>query len=307
MRDVIGPSEALDAVESRWPVRGRKQAAIEWGGAASDPGAPAGEGPVWVLLHGFLDHAGSWEGVALGLDGWRIALDHRGHGCSPWVDPYDSYHFPDYLADLDAVLTAVVSATGRPVRLVGHSMGGTIATLYAGARPENVACVVSVDGLGLYDGAGEVADRLLRFLEGSASPPKAKVYADVAAAASRLRSTYPSLDVGWAMRLARRGTHAVPGGVAWRYDPRHKARAAVPYRQGHHIPLLERIRCPVLSVHPEHETFAEPDILRIEAAVHDLRRVTVPGTTHMVHLQEPAALARALGAFASAVGAPPSL
>lgn len=271
--------------ETTWELRGLRFSCLEWG----DPDDPQ---PPTVLLHGYLDHAGAWEEVAPALPGWRIALDQRGHGRSAWAAAGHGYFFQEYVADLDAL----VERLGRPVRLVGHSMGGTVSTLYAGARPDRVLALASVDGLGLYDQEAEAADRLVGFLDGVRRPPRSRVYPSLEAAAARLESTY-AISPARALALARRAVVEAPGGVCWSYDPRHRVRGAVPYRQSHHLPLLARIRCPVLAVHPGAPTFAPADLAHLEAAISDLRRVTIPDTTHMLHLQEPALLAAAVSAF----------
>lgn len=270
--------------EVGWTLRGQRFSGLSWG---------APEGIPTVLLHGWLDHAGSWEGVAEGLDGWVLAPDQRGHGRSMRVGEGTTYHFPDYVADLDAL----VALLGGSVRLVGHSMGGTIATLYAGARPEAVVAVVCVDGLGLADGAEDAADRMVAFLDGSRRPIRPRVYPSVAAAAEKLRVGMPFLDPEIALRLAARDTVPTDGGVTWAHDLRHRIRGAIPYRHAHHQALLRRIPCPVLSVHPEHSPFAPADIAALESVVPHLTRVEVPGAGHMVHLQAPAAVAEAARAF----------
>lgn len=275
--------------ETTWTLRGMRFAAIEWGVRTED----ADPTPPTIFLHGFLDHAGAWRRVAERLTGWRIALDQRGHGRSAWAAPGHGYFFPEYLADLDALVAQI----GRPVRLVGHSMGGTVSTQYAGARPESVTRLVSVDGLGLYDQVGEVATRARAFLEGQRAPPKPRVYPSLDACVARLVAAHAGLDAEYARELAERGTTPCEGGVTWSYDPRHRSRGALPYRHSHHLPLLAGIRCPVLVVHPGEPVFAPADVALLEAAIADLRAVTIPGTGHMIHLQQPAVLAAAIDAF----------
>ncbi len=270
--------------ETTWTLRGLRFSGLTWGAPVGVP---------TVFLHGWLDHAGSWERVAGALDGWRVALDHRGHGRSPRVGEGTTYHFPDYVADLDAL----VDVLGGRVRLVGHSMGGTIATLYAGARPLAVERVVSVDGLGLHDGADEAADRMVAFLDGSRRPIVPKEYASVAVAAAKLRLAMPFLDEAFALRLAERDTVPNGAGVTWAHDLRHRIRGAIPYRHAHHQALLARIVCPVLSVHPEHSPFAAADVAALEGAIPRLEVVNIPGAGHMVHLQRPDAVAAATRAF----------
>lgn len=265
-------------------LRGLSFGGIEWG----DPvGIPT------ILLHGFLDHAGSWEKVAERLPGWRVAIDHRGHGRSAHQGPGTTYFFSEYVADLDAL----VAALGGRVRLVGHSMGGTLATMYAGARPDSVVAMASLDGLGMYHAGPEFPDRLVAFLDGVRTPPTIRSYPSIEAAAGKLRASYPSIDSAWALRLAERGTVPTEGGVVWAYDPRHKIRGSIPYRHDHHIPMLERIRCPVLSIHPEHSPFRSEDVTTLERAIPSLRVVTVPAVGHMLHLEAPMAIASAITAF----------
>lgn len=269
--------------ELTFDLRDLRFTAIEWG---EPVGVPT------VLLHGYLDHAGSWSRVAEQLPGWRIALDLRGHGGSAWAGPGQSYHFAEYVADLDALVTQL----GR-VKLIGHSMGGTIATLYAGARPERVERVASVDGLGLADGGAGARERMVQFLDGIGRVRPHRVFASVEEAAARLRAAWPFVDADWARELAARGTRAVEGGRVWAYDPRHRVRAATPYRQDQHLCFLAAIRCPILSVHPSDSPFAASDVARLEAAVADLHVAELPNVGHMAQLQAPDALAALLAPF----------
>src|SRR5437763_11394812 len=105
-------------------VRGLKLHAIDRG-----QGRPA------LLLHGWLDHAHSFDLLAPLLPGRTVALDQRGHGESQWVGPGGFYHFPEYVADLDGALDALGLASAR---IVGHSMGASVGLLYAAVRPERV-------------------------------------------------------------------------------------------------------------------------------------------------------------------------
>lgn len=270
--------------ETTWTLRGQPFAALEWGDRDGTP---------IVFLHGYLDSAGLWEGVAERLDGWRLALDQRGHGRSMHAGPGQTYFFPEYLADLDALLAEL----GRPVHLVGHSMGGTVATMYAGARPERVVSVASLDGLGLPDGATDTRERLVAFLDGASRTRPHRRFGTLADAALRLRTAVPTLDEAWALRIAERVTEPDGDGVRWRWDPRHRIRGPIPYRQAHHVQLLVALRCPVLSLHPERSPFASADVAALESAIPDLRVVEIPGAGHALHVDAPGLVAEALRAF----------
>ena len=99
------------------------------------------------LLHGWCDVSASWQFMIDAMSrNWRVvAPDWRGFGLSQWNN--DVYWFPDYVADLDALLLHY--SPQEPVRLVGHSLGGNAACIYAGIRPERIARLVNLEGLGL--------------------------------------------------------------------------------------------------------------------------------------------------------------
>ncbi|MSP54433.1 MAG: alpha/beta hydrolase [Myxococcales bacterium] len=306
-------------IETRWKLRGMWFAGLRWEAdpEGEDLTAAGSEPTVSVFLHGYLEQAGSWEGVAQALPGLRIALDQRGHGRSDHNPPGASYLFADYVADVDALLDAV--SPDRAVRLVGHSMGGTIATLYAGARPARVASVVCLDGLGLADGvtgsaivdSDPVSERMVRFLDGSrTSVPQHRPMPDLLAAAARLQATHPRIGPDWARRLAERGTSPAPPAsgspsspgsrdesVVWSFDPVHRVRSPIPYRHAHHIPLLRRVHCPVLSLHPQWPVFDTADVALLEREIPDVRVETIPNTSHMMPLEEPASITARILAF----------
>jgi alpha-beta hydrolase superfamily lysophospholipase len=103
-----------------------------------------------VLVHGYGEHIGRYEHVAAALNARGSAVvgpDHRGHGQSPG-EPALVEDFEPIVDDLRAV---VQEARGElPVVMVGHSMGGLIATRYAQRFPEDLAgLVLSGPAIGL--------------------------------------------------------------------------------------------------------------------------------------------------------------
>ena len=204
------------------------------------------EAPAVVCCHGWLDQGAAWDAVAVRLvaRGYRVlAPDHRGHGHSAWTPPGTTYHFMEYVADLHAVLDE--AAIARAI-LVGHSMGGTVASLFAGLRPDRVRGLVLLDGLG--PGAVAVGDAVHQagvFLEQCRAPRPHKPMPSLADAAERICRTNPSLTSDVARRLAKRATRSTPAGLVWRWDPLHRTRAAVAYDADRHIETLRRIQAPV--------------------------------------------------------------
>ena len=108
-------------------TRGLRQHVTRWTGEDPEP---------LMLLHGWMDTGDTFQFLvdAMPTRHTFVAPDWRGFGRSEW--PADGYWFPDYYGDLDALLDRF--SPDAPVTLIGHSMGGNIATLYAGIRPERV-------------------------------------------------------------------------------------------------------------------------------------------------------------------------
>lgn len=269
--------------EQVWSIRGRAIAGRVWREPHAGSGLPA------VLLHGFLDHAGTWDAVAPGLVdacGVVVAPDLRGHGRSDWNAPGHAYAFAEYLADLDGLIALL----GGRVRLIGHSLGGTISSFYAGLRPECVSDCVLVDGVGIEDGAAHASSRMRAFLDGAKSAPVARTFASVHHAAQRLRQAHPFLTEAHALSLAERGTRAAEDVVTWAWDPRLRARNAVPYRHDLHLEVLAGLQVVPWVVVPERTPFRREDIARLIAAMPAARRIDLPECGHMVPLEAPQAL-----------------
>jgi acylglycerol lipase len=96
---------------------------------------------VVVIAHGAGEHSGRYDHVAERLvrEGHAVyALDHRGHGRSEGPRALiDRLAYA--VADLDAlVVQASAEQPGRPVFLLGHSMGGTVALSYTLAHQDRL-------------------------------------------------------------------------------------------------------------------------------------------------------------------------
>src|SRR5688572_7079884 len=123
------------------PIRNVKYHVLVWG-------EPGPEKVPLVMVHGWKDVAASYQFVvdALAQDHYVIAPDWRGYGLTE-APGADNYWFPDYLADLDFLLDHY--SPDAPVHLVGHSLGGNIAMLYAGSRPARIRRLVNLEGFGM--------------------------------------------------------------------------------------------------------------------------------------------------------------
>ena len=280
--------QALEVV-----VRGLRHHVTRWPGRDAEP---------IVLLHGWMDTGDTFQFLVDEWPGERtfLAPDWRGFGRSEW--PADGYWFPDYFADLEALLERFAPA--GPVTLVGHSMGGNIATLYAGIRPERVRRVVSIEGFGLSRTQPEQApERYRQWLDQLREPPQFARFPSVESFAQLLARRNPRLTPERAAFIAAAWTEQLPdGAVRVRSDPAHKRLNPVLYRREEAEACWRRIEAPVLCVIAAQSDFlarlgedARPE--NLARFIPRLEPCTIEDASHMVHHERPDALARAIEDF----------
>jgi len=255
-----------------------------------------------VFLHGWSDAGSTFQFVAdeLKQDWFVIAPDWRGFGESR--ANAESYWFPDYLADLDAILQ--IYSPDAAVRLVGHSMGANVATLYAGVMPERVSALVNVEGFGLPDSDPEDApSRYREWIEAGRSRPAVTSYESFEELLPRIMRRSPGLGNERALFVADKWAEAHADGVVRiKADPAHKLPNAVLYRRQEAVACWRNVKAPVLVVVGADTDFTgklkswiDPD------AVSDMfgksESVSIAGAGHMVHFDQPAQLAETIERF----------
>jgi pimeloyl-ACP methyl ester carboxylesterase len=291
-------------------LRGLRYHVRQWGDAT----LVTPDRPPLVLLHGWMDVGASFqfavdELAALeGPDRWVIAPDWRGFGLteSPFAD---SYWFPDYLGDLDALLDILLATAPahQQVDLLGHSMGGNVVMLYAGARPARIRRLVNLEGFGQPASRPEEAPaRYTRWLDELKEPADLVGYPDATGVARRLGKNNPLLPADRAAWLAEHWARPDAAG-RWRIlgDPAHKRVNPYLYRKDEALACWAAIEAPLLWVEGD-----QTDIGRwwgdrySKAEFHDrlkvVRRVSthvLSPAGHMLHHDQPRALAERLKAF----------
>jgi pimeloyl-ACP methyl ester carboxylesterase len=275
--------------------RGLRHHVRIWGEAAA---------PRLFLLHGWMDVGASFQFLvdSFARDWHVIAPDWRGFGLSEWARD-EGYWFPDYYADLEAL--ADHYQPGEPVRLVGHSMGGVIASVYAGVRPDRVARLVSMEGLGLARHTPDQAPvRYVQWLDQLKDPPAFRPYRSFDEVAARLRKTNPRLPEEHAAFLARHWAKQLPGGeVVLHSDPRHKTVNPYLFRIDEAIACWRRITAPVLLVSgrqseiPARLKDTPEQLAERKGAYRDRREEVLEDCGHMMHHDQPQRLARLIEDF----------
>ena len=285
------------------PIRNLRYHVRRWG----EPGG--GRTPL-VLVHGWMDVSASWQFMvdAFAQDHYVIAPDWRGYGLTEMAET-DNYWFPDYLADLDFLLDHY--AGSEPVDLVGHSMGGNIAMLYAGARPERIRKLVNLEGFGMAATQPQEAParyakwmgQLKAYHRGELA---LKPYASVEAVAARLMKTNKRLPPDKAQWLAPHWARQGDDGQ-WRIlgHAAHKIVNANLYRVDEVLALYRAIQAPVLAVEASDDSLSQWWQGRYTLAEYhqrlqelsDVRVGRIEDAGHMVHHDQPRQLARLIEAF----------
>jgi pimeloyl-ACP methyl ester carboxylesterase len=281
-------------------IRGLRTHLRCWGGA---------DKPLLLLVHGWMDVGASFQFLVDALsDAFFathriVAPDWRGYGLTDRPQA-DCYWFPDYVADLDAIAHHLSPDT--PFKLVGHSMGGNVAMLYAGVQPARVSHLVNLEGFGMPRTKPEQAPkRYAQWLAELRDGASMKPYTSLTEVATRLMKNNPRLEADKAAWLAQHWAKADAQGLYHVLgDPAHKITYPVLYQADEVMACWRQITAPVLTVEGSAtevtrfwgnrytvEEFHE----RLRAVPHH-RLSVIQGAGHMLHHEQPAQLARLIEA-----------
>jgi pimeloyl-ACP methyl ester carboxylesterase len=270
-------------------------AARVWGPASGVP---------CLALHGWLDNAASFDGLAPRLPGLRlVCLDLPGHGRSDHLPPGHAYAFIDTVAHVHAATLALGWAE---YCLLGHSLGAAVASMLAGAVPGRVRRMVLLEGLGpVTEDPQHAAERLARALdeEQRKQGRRPPVYRTRDEAVRRLRASMSKLGEASAHTLVARGLREVEGGLTWRSDPRLRLPSRLRMTEEQVLAILRAVTCPVLLVRgAEGFAFAPKAESARVAALRGAELIELPGGHHL-HLDEPEPVAAAIREFLAPLAA----
>lgn len=277
------------------------------------------DAPKLFAVHGWMDVSASFQFFvdALKQDWHVLAPDWRGYGLSQWSGA-DTYWFNDFIGDLDRLL-AHFQPQGS-VRLLGHSMGGSIASMYAGIRPERIARLINVDSLGMMPSQSDDAPtQYAKWLAWLRHKPSFQPYASFEALAERLRKQHSRLTVERSQWLARQWGREIGGreiggpeigggsnGVELACDPRHRDVYSrhLAFRPAEMFACWRAVKAPVLMILADEGGLARqkkdltPELVKQRlASYRNCKSVIFEETGHMVHLERPERLAEEVEAF----------
>ena len=224
------------------------------------------EAPPLLLVHGGRDHCRNWDWIANRLkDKWHIiAPDLRGHGDSQWSTT-GTYAMEGYVYDLAHLIEQQKLA---PVTIMAHSLGGSIATRFAGIFPERVRKLISIEGLGLSPKAmaeryaKPFDERMRKWIieQQGLSARLPRKYATLEDAFQRMRAENKHLSEIQARHLTEHGVNQNEDGTySWKFDNYVRIFPPIDMRQSDIEALWARITCPTLLVYGKESWASNPE------------------------------------------------
>jgi pimeloyl-ACP methyl ester carboxylesterase len=255
-----------------------------------------------LFLHGTQDSSVTFQFLVDRLRGdWCvIAPDWRGHGHSQWVN--QGYWFHEFVADLDILVETLFG--GRSIPIVGHSLGGNVASAFAGLRPDRLSHLISLDGFGPLVNLVPVDIRqsLLRFLSIPVKREHSR-YAGVDQMAARLTRSNPRLSVEQARFLAEHSSAKDERGCRqWLFDPSHQKSLPSLHSMDEWRAVWSHIKVPVLWIsstdkrpYAPHEVPGELE--RRANMVPGVEVFSIPRAGHNLHHDEPVVVGELIERF----------
>jgi pimeloyl-ACP methyl ester carboxylesterase len=275
-------------------VRGLRYNLRKWGHEGARP---------ILFLHGTQDSSITFQFVVdeLREDWCVVAPDWRGHGHSQWV--HQGYWFHELLADLDAIMDALFPS--HPVPLVGHSLGGNLAGVYAGLKPDRLTHLISLDGFGPLTNLVpvDVKQILSRLLTIRTADRQHTSYASLEEVAARLMRGNLRLSRPNALFLAQHlSIEDGEGGLRWRFDPSHQKSLPSLHSMAEWGHIWSGVRAPALWIssqdnRPFSATAVPGELDRRAAMMPKVTRIAIPNSGHNLHHDEPARVAELIERF----------
>lgn len=205
--------------------------------------------PLLICLHGWLDNSASFLSLAQALSEQYslLLIDLPGHGLSDPLPAGADYYIWQNVEVLHELLQVL---NLHKVNLIGHSMGGIIASLYAGTFAENVAQLIMLDSLGpMSTSANEAPAQLAKAIADKQKGSSGlRVYSSEDDALEARKKSSPGMSDKALYPIVSRNLKAVAGGFSWRTDKRLRHASKVRLTEEQVQAFFAAIKAPVLVV-----------------------------------------------------------
>lgn len=250
-----------------------------------------------LCLHGWLDNAASFLPLMPYFKDKRvIAIDWSGHGFSSHRSADAHYHFIDWVYDLVQLFEL---NQWQNIDVVGHSMGGMIATAFAAACPEKVKSLTLLDSIGFVSTEAENTTEQLR--KGLASrikgQSKKKNQHSSFTSAVNARVAVSDLNYQQAELIVQRGLVQIGDYYSWRSDSR--LRLTSPYRLtlAQAKQLMKDVQCPVNLIYGDKGLALVQSGIKTFSPLFQQLELHEISAGHHLHMEKPEQVAQLITTF----------
>lgn len=254
-----------------------------------------------LLLHGWLDNAASFIPLFEHLkvnegEGFKVvAIDLPGHGASSHKSDDAHYHFIDWVYD---ILVLFESNNWTDVHIVGHSMGGMVASVFAASFPEKVKSVTLIDSIGmLHNDERDSTSQLRKGLLSRLKKPSARNKNLSIKRVTKARMLVSDLEYQHAEMIVTRNMSIVDNKLQWRSD--RKLSTISPYRftLAQCKQLVSDIKIPVQIIYGSKGLEFIRKGIEVYAPLMPCKKITKLEGGHHVHMEKPAETAKLINEF----------
>ncbi len=249
--------------------------------------APESNKPILLLVHGWLDNAASFTELMAELNDYRcLALDLPGHGYSDHLPPYASYHFID---GVTLILQFLEALNLNNVTMIGHSLGGCMASILAGGAPEKISKLILLDALGPLTAPPELAaEKYQDFLKNQkVQKRKGTRQYETLEQACQHRAANGYLSADLLGPIVQRGTQQIGEHYQWRHDPKLLLPSPIRMTQTQVVSFLQRVTAPTLLILAKQGFKFDEQMYHARAdAVQDIKVQTLE-CGHHLHIEQP--------------------
>jgi pimeloyl-ACP methyl ester carboxylesterase len=265
--------------------------ALRWGDATKPP---------LLAIHGWLDNAASFSELAPLLSDYHvIAVDMPGHGHSDHLPAGQRYHFLDAV---EIVIEILDQLGWQQAILLGHSLGGAIASVVAASFAERVSHLIMIDSIGplseeSVNAPGRLREAVNAFLV--AEKMERKTYSDFASMLN-LRGKINHVPEKLIQPLVERAIKKTDEGFRWRFDPSLSLPSLSYFTEDQVLAFLAAIKVPTLLLEASSGILTDNQLLKTRKLTIDgLQIETLPGPHHL-HLTAAQELANLIREFLNA-------
>lgn len=254
-----------------------------------------------LFLHGWLDNAASFEPLFKHIypveeQGFKVvAIDLPGHGASSHKSDGTQYHFIDWVYD---ILVLFEANDWTDVHIVGHSMGGMIASAFAAAFPEKVKSVTLIDSIGvLHSSEQETTNQLRKGMLSRLKKSSTNQKKLTIERATKARVLISDLEYRHAELIVSRNLTVTDDTCQWRSDRKLNHISPYRYTLAQSKQLVSDITAPVQVIYGSRGLEFIRKGIEVYAPLMPCKKTVEVEGGHHVHMEKPEEVATLINEF----------